>query len=484
MSAPRKSPANQQRLMTSSNGGLHQTSGHHHGDSSDEGYQNGGHYSTGSTDDLAHSNSSGSPPASSSQQSDAGDISKTNLIVNYLPQGMELETMRKLFENIGPVESCKLIKDRQTNQSLGFGFVNYISEESAVVALRQLNGIRIQNKNIKVSYARKSSESIKGANLYVSGFPKSWVVNDLEAYFQPYGEVITARILIDNQCGLSKGVGFVRFDQKGQADRAIEKLHGRIPPGQTEPIQVKFANNPSAAATAIQAASAAAAAAAVCSPASLGAGRFNFGSAAYPAMTGGFIPALAAFMQTGGLNQGGLGLNPFGMLAAGQQMASPVLPSSSSHRSRISPVGPIHHQTTPRMRYSPMGTGDVMSSLGMGAMSPMAFCGLGGAGVGSGQQANMPVLFVYNLPSETEDATLWQLFGQFGPGNVKIVKDATTQKNKGYAFITMTSYDGALCAITALNGYQLGNRVLQVSFKTGGNGSTGGGTGASSRSGR
>lgn len=45
--------------------------------------------------------------------------------------------------------------------------------------------------------------------------------------------------------GLSKGVGFIRFDQRNEAERAIQELNGKTPKGYTEPITVKFANNPS-----------------------------------------------------------------------------------------------------------------------------------------------------------------------------------------------------------------------------------------------
>ena len=42
------------------------------------------------------------------------DDSKTNLIVNYLPQTMTQEEIRSLFSSIGEVESCKLIRDKVT----------------------------------------------------------------------------------------------------------------------------------------------------------------------------------------------------------------------------------------------------------------------------------------------------------------------------------------------------------------------------------
>merc|ERR1719147_630113 len=189
------------------------------------------------------------------------DDRKTNLIVNYLPQTMTQEEIRSLFSSIGEVESCKLIRDKVTGQSLGYGFVNYHRIEDATKAIQTLNGLRLQNKTIMVSYARPSSEAIKGANLYVSGLPKHMAQPDLERLFSSCGNIITSRILCDNITGvskgdgsvpgLSKGVGFIRFDQRIEAERAIQKLNGTIPEGATEPITVKFANNPSNNAKAI-----------------------------------------------------------------------------------------------------------------------------------------------------------------------------------------------------------------------------------------
>jgi len=76
-------------------------------------------------------------------------------------------------------------------------------------------------------------------------------------------------------------------------------------------------------------------------------------------------------------------------------------------------------------------------------------------------------LFVYNLAPEVEESVIWKLFGPFGAvQQVNLVKDAQTNKCKGFAFVTMSDYNQALKAIQCLNGYTLANRVLQVSFKT------------------
>ena len=84
------------------------------------------------------------------QPVDPDDKSKTNLIVNYLPQTMTQEEIRSLFSSIGEVESCKLIRDKVTGQSLGYGFVNYQQADDANKAIQTLNGLRLQNKTIKV----------------------------------------------------------------------------------------------------------------------------------------------------------------------------------------------------------------------------------------------------------------------------------------------------------------------------------------------
>ncbi|XP_044795709.1 ELAV-like protein 2 isoform X12 [Bubalus bubalis] len=85
--------------------------------------------------------------------------SKTNLIVNYLPQNMTQEELKSLFGSIGEIESCKLVRDKITGQSLGYGFVNYIDPKDAEKAINTLNGLRLQTKTIKVSFVKNSLRS-------------------------------------------------------------------------------------------------------------------------------------------------------------------------------------------------------------------------------------------------------------------------------------------------------------------------------------
>jgi len=56
-------------------------------------------------------------------------------------------------------------------------------------------------------------------------------------------------VLIICLSGLSKGVGFVRYDTRMEAEQAIKHLNGTIPAGAVEPVTVKFANSPTSLAS-------------------------------------------------------------------------------------------------------------------------------------------------------------------------------------------------------------------------------------------
>lgn len=194
--------------------------------------------------------------------SQSQEENRTNLIVNYLPATVTQKDVQSIFSSIGQLESCRLIRDKQTAQSLGYGFVNYYKPEDAEQAVRDLNGLKLQNKTLKVSYARPSSKSMKFSNVYVNGLPRNYTQEDLLALFSPYGTIIDSKILVDKTANdnvhsfvsgvpevlyNSKGVGFVRFNDHTEAERAITELNGATLEGTTSPITVKFANSPSSA---------------------------------------------------------------------------------------------------------------------------------------------------------------------------------------------------------------------------------------------
>lgn len=173
----------------------------------------------------------------------AEKIDQSNLIVNYLPQSMTQDEIQSLFSSCGKVINCKLVMDKNTHHSLGYAFVKYEDIADANKAISSLNGLRLQSKVIKVSYARPSSAAIKNANLYVSGLPSHYNNQDLDNLFGQYGAIITSKVLYDGN-GISRGVGFIRFDKRNEAEAAILALNKTLPNGFQTQLTVKFANTP------------------------------------------------------------------------------------------------------------------------------------------------------------------------------------------------------------------------------------------------
>jgi protein sex-lethal len=170
-------------------------------------------------------------------------VVKRFLIVNYLPQNLTEKALYNLFAPLGPLESVKLMRDRKTGYSFGFGFVNYMEEEHAMKAIELLNGFELENKRIKVSIAMPSSEFIKGSNLYISNLPRDTTCEDLEKLFSPFGKIVHRTVLVDKITNLPRGVGFVRFAKRESAHAALKEMNNVIPPGGTEPIRVKIAED-------------------------------------------------------------------------------------------------------------------------------------------------------------------------------------------------------------------------------------------------
>ncbi|MDP8256671.1 MAG: RNA-binding protein [Candidatus Alcyoniella australis] len=80
----------------------------------------------------------------------------TKLYVGGLPWSMSSEDLQNAFAPHGQVVEAKVIEDRQTGRSRGFGFVTFSNEEEAKSALK-LDGTEMDGRRIKVDMARERS---------------------------------------------------------------------------------------------------------------------------------------------------------------------------------------------------------------------------------------------------------------------------------------------------------------------------------------
>jgi len=165
---------------------------------------------------------------------------KSNLIINFLPLSMNEESLKSMFSKYGNVQHCKIVQDRQTRASLGYGFVKFYEAQSAQKAIQALNGYQLENKRIRVAISKPQREETK-VNLYISGLPSSYTKVELAQLLAPFGVIIESKVLFDPQTRQSRGVGFVRMDTHAHALAAIERMNDKSIEGLENKLVVKFA---------------------------------------------------------------------------------------------------------------------------------------------------------------------------------------------------------------------------------------------------
>lgn len=76
------------------------------------------------------------------------------LYVGNLPYSTDDSSLQSMFEAAGPVESARVIMDRATGRSKGFGFVEMSSDEDAQKAISEIDGREFDGRKVRVSEAK------------------------------------------------------------------------------------------------------------------------------------------------------------------------------------------------------------------------------------------------------------------------------------------------------------------------------------------
>lgn len=81
-----------------------------------------------------------------------------NIYVSNLSFAVVDEDLRSYFAEYGEVTSAKVIMDKYTNRSKGFGFVEMSDDAAAEKAIAELDGATVDGRSIKVSVAKPREE--------------------------------------------------------------------------------------------------------------------------------------------------------------------------------------------------------------------------------------------------------------------------------------------------------------------------------------
>ncbi|XP_058097053.1 polyadenylate-binding protein RBP47-like [Magnolia sinica] len=168
------------------------------------------------------------------QQQGSADENKT-IWVGDLHYWMEENYLHSCFGQTGEVLSIKVIRNKQTGQSEGYGFVEFLSRAAAEKVLQSYHGTTMPNTEqpFRLNWATFSV----GDRRSDVGADPSIFVGDLasdvtdtilqETFASKYPSVKGAKVVIDTNTGRSKGYGFVRFADDNERLRAMTEMNGQ-----------------------------------------------------------------------------------------------------------------------------------------------------------------------------------------------------------------------------------------------------------------
>lgn len=179
------------------------------------------------------------PKMNGPQMTNQSKQSFTNVYVKNIGKDMSNQGLREMFEKFGTIVSPKVMTESD-GTSREFGFVSFEDPNAAANAMLELNGQLLSSgKTLYVGRAQKKKErelAIKTqpmeydgqetGNLSVSNLDDTVDDNRLRKEFQPYGTVVTAKVIM--KLGLSTGIGYVCFTRPNDAIKAIAAMNGRI----------------------------------------------------------------------------------------------------------------------------------------------------------------------------------------------------------------------------------------------------------------
>ncbi|KAE8729193.1 Polyadenylate-binding protein RBP47C [Hibiscus syriacus] len=168
------------------------------------------------------------------QQGSSGGGENKTVWVGDLHHWMDENYLHSCFASTGEIESIKVIRNKQTGLSEGYGFVEFFSHATAEKVLQNYSGILMPNTEqpfclnwATFSTGEKRSENGPDLSIFVGDLAAD-VTDSLlhETFASKYPSVKAAKVVIDPNTGRSKGYGFVRFGNDTERSQSMTEMNG------------------------------------------------------------------------------------------------------------------------------------------------------------------------------------------------------------------------------------------------------------------
>ncbi|KAL2827559.1 hypothetical protein BDW59DRAFT_179080 [Aspergillus cavernicola] len=153
----------------------------------------------------------------------------TNVYIRgFLPETTD-EMLHAYASRFGKIDRCKAIVDLDTGLCKGFGFVQYYNFESCENCIRGFfyHGYQASFAQKSRNSRLKDLEDKASTNIYCTNIPIDWTEADLRRHFEPF-RVVSEKISRDEKTGVSKEVGFARFETREIAEKVLSDYHNLV----------------------------------------------------------------------------------------------------------------------------------------------------------------------------------------------------------------------------------------------------------------
>lgn len=199
-------------------------------------------------------------PVKKQKVEDAGE--PATVFVGRLSWSIDDEWLKREFEPLGGVIGARVIFDRASGKSRGYGYVDFDSKAGAEKALREYQGREIDGRpvNLDISTGKQHSTSNPGAErakkfgdtpstpsdtLFLGNLSFNANRDGLFETFSAYGSVISVRIPTHPDTEQPKGFGYVQFSSVDEAKAALEALNGEHLEGRPVRLDYSAPRDPS-----------------------------------------------------------------------------------------------------------------------------------------------------------------------------------------------------------------------------------------------
>ncbi len=150
-----------------------------------------------------------------------------SLFVGNLSKDVHEEHLFEIFSVVGPIDSIEVARDKVSDKSLGYAYVTFSSAQDAERALETLNYYPLKGRSMSLMWKWKQSDSfvLDKEIIFVKNLHSDVGSIDLLDMFAEFGKILDCRVAVD-EAGKSQGFGFVRFQTREDAEKAVRKTNG------------------------------------------------------------------------------------------------------------------------------------------------------------------------------------------------------------------------------------------------------------------